>query len=124
MGVWGLRVHAMRLFARNDEPCMFCGETPASGAWSRPCPSGDLNAHWAPDQWRDYKNEHIVDLGQSLRRAAYELEKVAEALEGLSPRLRRKVAGCSGSVRLEPALVRNEAERARDTLHVLGLLDV
>lgn len=112
----------MRFLVGNHEPCIFCGETPRDGAWGKPCPDEPKGLHWTRDQFRDDFTEKLASVGASLRRAAFELDKAASSAESLSPRLARKVMGAAPD--LDPLLLRNEAERARDTLHVFGLLDV
>lgn len=86
------------------------------------CPDAPDHLHWSVAQLWALQAEKTKDLGQYVRRAAYELEKAAKAIESLSPRLQRKVL--REQRELDPLLLRNEAERARDILHVMGLLDV
>lgn len=105
--------------AANDEPCMHCDQTPASGAWGAPCLDSPDRHHWATWQRQLDAEYRLNETARSLSRAAYELDKLAAAVEELSSRLQRKL-----SIDLTPELIRNEAERARDTLHVYGLLDV
>jgi hypothetical protein len=109
------------IFAHPDAPCVYCARTPRSGAWNEPCPTSDDRLHWTPEMRAGVQEQKIVALAQSTRRAALELEKAAAAIEGLPDRTRRKLRG---TYALNPDLLRNEAERARDTLHVYGLLDV
>jgi hypothetical protein len=104
--------------AGSDEPCMHCSQPPASGAWGKPCPDSPDKAHWTTWQRRLDAEHRLNETARSLSRAAYELDKLAAAVEELSPRTQRKL-----SIDLTPELIRNEAERARDILHAYGLLD-
>jgi hypothetical protein len=112
--------HTIRL-ARPDEECMHCLRTPASGVWGKPCPSSPDKLHWTQWMRDEGEAEKLQSTARSLSRAAYELERVAEAIEQLPTRQRRRLL--RGPECLDPLLIRNEAERARDTLHVYGLLD-
>lgn len=71
---------------------------------------------------REVHQQERASLGRDLSRAAYELERAANAVDALPERLKRKVINAQRD--LDPELLRNEAERARDTLHVYRLLDV
>jgi hypothetical protein len=100
--------------------CMYCEQTPQTGAWGRPCPESADHLHWTPEMHEDYHDQKLTATAQSLRRAALELDQIAAAIDELPVRLQRKIR----SYPLHSATIRNEAERARDTLHVYGLLDV
>lgn len=109
-------------FAAPDEPCAFCGKTPESGAWNVPCPSAPRGLHDSVRQLVNANTEQAATLGRYLSRAAFELDRVAGAIDALPPRTRRKVLRANRC--LDPDLIRNEAERARDVLHTRSLLDV
>lgn len=110
-----------------DDPCMYCEQTPRNGAWNQPCHESADHHHWTREQREHYHDQKLIATAQSLRRAALELDRIAAAIDELPARLRRKVLRAPAllsAYRLDPEIVRNEAERARDTLHVYGLLDV
>jgi hypothetical protein len=109
-------------FAPPDVPCLFCERTPGSGAWDKPCPTAPDHLHYTREQFSGLAQDRLNNVGASLRRAAYELELAAKAVEALPERLRRKVV--RDQLHLDPDLLRNEAGRARDALHVYRLLDV
>lgn len=104
-------------FAGQDEACMYCEQTPRTGAWGKPCLDSPDALHWTQEQRELGHEAKLHAVARSLSRAAYELDKVASDIEQLPQRQQRKLS-------TGPDLIRNEAERARDTLYVYGLLDV
>jgi hypothetical protein len=108
----------------DGSPCLWCEQTPANGAWNRPCPDAPDRLHYTREQFAEIAQERLNTVGGDLRRAAFELERAANAVAALPPRVRRKIERAQPLGCLDPILLQNEAERARDTLHVYGLLDV
>lgn len=106
------------------EPCAHCDRV--AGDWNAPCVGSPDGLHWTVTGRREWAEEKLAHTARSLSRACYELEQLAEALDQLPERLRGKLrrSVAPSAARLSPDLIRNEAERGRDTLHVYGLLDL
>lgn len=65
----------------------------------------------------DYTDAALGAHRAALTRACNRLEGIAATIDELPPRIRRKVMR---STALRPEIIRNEAERGRDTLSVYG----
>ena len=76
---------------------------------------------WTDRDWRDWLDGANGSARASLVRACDELEAIADALDELPLRLQRKLWRRDSDNRLVPDIIRNEAERGRDTLAVYTL---